>query len=117
MEKMQSISAFAEQSRNIPDMPVSGDEPVFQQPWEARIFAIVVDLNQQGAFEWKAFQALLIDEVRQSESTGQNRDYYENWFAAAERLIHSLGIAQEGEVDAEVARLRPDDRTIVLPKQ
>ena len=101
---------------DLPSIPRDGDEPVFRQPWEARIFAIIVSLHRQGAFEWKAFQALLIDEVGQTESAGEYRDYYENWFAAAERLIQSLDIVQPHEIDAEVARLRPDDKTVVLPK-
>ena len=97
-------------------IPVNKDAPVFQQPWEARIFAIVVSLHDQGAFEWARFQGLLIDEIKRTESDGDYRDYYENWFAAAERLIASLDIAEEQEIDAEVAKLRPDDRTIVLKK-
>ena len=94
-------------------IPVDKDAPVFQQPWEARIFAIVVSLHDQGAFEWSTFQALLIDEIKRTESEGNHRDYYENWFAAAERLIASLDIVGEQEINAEVARLRPNDRTIV----
>jgi nitrile hydratase accessory protein len=100
----------------LPSAPRDGDEPVFREPWEARIFAIVVSLYHQGRFEWKAFQELLIEEIRNTESTGDFRDYYENWLAAAEKLVQSLDIAQQDEVDAEVFRLRPDDRTIVLPK-
>jgi len=105
--------------RSLPQdlrLPATGDAPVFQQPWEARIFAIVLSLHQQGAFQWADFQALLIDEIKRTESEGAYRGYYENWFAAAERLIQSLEIANDSEIDAEVARLRPDDRTIVLTK-
>ncbi len=99
----------------LPSIPREDDEPVFREPWEARIFAIIVSLHNQGAFEWKAFQELLIEEIRRMEISGDVRGYYENWFAAAEKLIQFLDIAQPDEVDAEVCRLRPDDRTIVLP--
>ncbi len=102
---------------DLPAIPLQNNEPVFREPWEARIFAIVVSLHDQGAFKWEVFQKLLIDEISRTESTGDVRDYYENWFAAAEKLIHSLDILQPGEVDAEVAALRPDDRTVILSKR
>ncbi len=101
---------------DLPTIPKAGDELVFREPWEARIFAIIVSLHDQRAFKWAAFQELLIDEIRRTELVGEYRDYYENWFAAAERLIADLDIARSSEVDAEVARLRPDDKTVVLPK-
>ena len=101
---------------DLPSIPRQGDEPGFREPWEARIFAIIVSLHRQGAFKWKEFQEALIEEIGRTESTGELRDYYENWFAAAEKLIHSLGIVSHNEVNAEVALLRPDDRTVVLPK-
>ena len=100
----------------LPSIPREDGGPVFREPWEARIFAIIVSLHNQGAFEWKAFQELLIEEIRRTGTAGATRYYYENWFAAAEKLIQELDIAQRHEVDAEVAKLRPDDRTIVLPK-
>ncbi len=110
------MAAHTLPGNEYPSIPHQGDEPVFREPWEARIFAIVASLHDQGMFEWKTFQSLLIDEIQRTESAGECRDYYENWLSAAERLIQSLNIAQPDEVDAEVIKLRPDDRTIVLPK-
>jgi len=89
-------------------------EPVFAEPWEARIFSLVVTLHRAGAFEWKQFQELLIDEIGHSEATGRPRLYYLNWATAAERLFESLGFASRSSVDIRVEVLRPDDRTVRL---
>lgn len=96
------------------DIPQDAEGPVFVEPWEARAFAMVIDLNQQGRFAWKDFQSLLVEEIAKSEREGLGRPYYTNWLIAAERLFEKLGLAQREETDAEVERLRPDDRTVRL---
>ena len=90
------------------------DEPVFAEPWEARIFSLVVTLHRAGAFEWKQFQELLVNEIDQSEASSQPRPYYLNWAMAAERLFDTLGVASRTDVDVRVEVLRPDDRTVRL---
>lgn len=95
-------------------IPVDADGPVFVEPWEARAFALVVGLHERGAFRWPEFQALLIEEIGAAERSGQCRPYYVSWLRAAERLIEARGLAGRAEVDAEVERLRPDDRTVRL---
>ncbi len=96
------------------DIPQTAEGPVFVEPWEARAFAMVIDLNQQGRFAWKDFQSLLVEEIARSERDGLDRPYYTNWLIAAERLFESLGLAERAETDAEVEKLRPDDRTVRL---
>lgn len=95
-------------------IPAGLDGPVFAEPWEARIFALVVDLNARGAFSWKEFQSLLVEEIGASERLHLERPYYLNWLLAAERLFTAKGMVEGAAVDAEVARLRPDDRTVRL---
>ena len=95
-------------------VPRAGEVPVFAEPWEARTFALVVELNRQGLFAWKEFSALFAEELARSENLGLCRAYYLNWHIAAERLIEGLGLAGRLDVDAAVAELRPDDRTIRL---
>jgi nitrile hydratase accessory protein len=96
------------------DIPKDEAGPVFVEPWEARAFSMVVDLNARGRFAWKDFQSLLVEEVSKSEREGLGRPYYLNWLIAAERLFERLGFADRAEVEAEVERLRPDDRTVRL---
>lgn len=104
----------------VPDMlaiPKEGDTPVFVEPWEARIFAMVVALHDQGRFEWKDFQSLLIAEITAHESAGAPQAYYQSWLNAAVALFGQLGMTEETEILTEIQRLRPDDRTIVLSRQ
>lgn len=113
----QGLSEIVPSSADgIGAIPSSGDQPVFNEPWQARAFAIVLKMHDDGKFEWKDFQELLIEEITTTEKAGTPRHYYENWFIAAERLVEKLGIAHSHEVDNVVHELRPDDRTIVLPK-
>jgi len=37
---------------SLPDMVLDNNEPVFNEPWEAQAFAMVVNLHQNGAFTW-----------------------------------------------------------------
>jgi nitrile hydratase accessory protein len=105
---------IAERVASLPaglDIPKDADGPVFVEPWEARAFSMVVDLNAQGRFAWKDFQVLLVEEIAKRERDGLDRPYYLNWLIAAERLFERLGLAGRDEIDAEVARLRPGRRT------
>lgn len=99
-----------------PDLAIPRDErgPVFAEPWEARVFALVVEMNARGRFAWSDFQSLLVAEIRASEGQGLCRPYYMNWLLAAERLFEQQGLVARAATDAEVERLRPDDRTIRL---
>jgi nitrile hydratase accessory protein len=101
-----------------PDLAIPRDTagPVFAEPWEARAFAVVVDMNARGLFAWKEFQERLVAEIRRSEGAGQCRPYYMSWLAAAESLLEAKGFASDAEIDAEAERLRPDDRTVRLPR-
>ena len=96
------------------DIPKDAEGPVFVEPWEARAFAMVIDLNQRGLFAWKDFQSLLVEEISKNEREGLGQPYYTSWLIAAERLFERLGLAERAETDAEVERLRPDDRTVRL---
>ena len=95
------------------EIPMTGDnEPVFREPWEARIFALVVNAHSEGRFAWQDFQELLVDEIHRTEKAGEPRGYYLNWAMAAERLFEKLECTTRKNVDQRIAELRPDDRTI-----
>jgi len=66
-------------------------EPVFDAPWEARAFALVVHLSRQGVFPWPEFQALLAERIARGSERGET--YYESWLAAAETLIARKDVA------------------------
>lgn len=74
-----------------------GDERTFEEPWQARIFALVNAMHGAGHYEWSAFQELLIDEIA-SHGSADGHDYYERWLAAAERLFVARGFGEAREL-------------------
>ena len=78
------------------------------------MFALVVSAHRAGQFEWKTFQELLVDEISHTEAIGKPRQYYLNWAMAAERLFELIGKIDRQGIDARVAMLRPDDKTVRL---
>ncbi len=102
---------------NIPadlDIPKQDGEPVFAEPWEARAFAMVVNLHERGAFTWSDFQSALIEQISSSEKSGTCQPYYINWLRAAEKLFEQRALVMACDVDAVVEKLRPEDRTITM---
>jgi len=67
----------------LPDMILLDDEPVFNEPWEAQAFAIVIDLHQKGAFTWDEWASALSSQIHGSEPG----EYYQHWLRALEWLV------------------------------
>ena len=75
-------------------------ERVFSAPWEARAFAIAVQLSEAGVFTWDEFRAHLIKEVGKSDrarmASGGDADasehYYEHFLHALEHLLAEKGV-------------------------
>ena len=91
--------------------PTTGDTPVFAEPWQARAFAVVVKLCQDGHAEWDEFQRRLIAEIGAADAAGDDTTgYYEHCLAACERLLVERGLAAPGDLarrKAAVAASRP----------
>jgi nitrile hydratase accessory protein len=82
-----------------------GEERVFEAPWEARSFALVVALHRTGVFPWPAFADALAAEIRRGgtapdPASGTSSAYYRQWLAAAERLLGAHGIIDEAAIQA-----------------
>jgi nitrile hydratase accessory protein len=73
---------------------------VFSAPWEARAFAIALQLSESGHFTWDEFRERLIAEVRASDrirardGTSDRGEYYEHFLRALERILDEKGIAR-----------------------
>ena len=74
-----------------------GDERTFDEPWQARIFAMVTAMHGAGNYEWRAVQELLIDEIA-SHGAADGHHYYQRWLAAAERLFIARGFGDRKEL-------------------
>ncbi|MGA8641733.1 nitrile hydratase accessory protein [Candidatus Binatus sp.] len=72
---------------------------VFSAPWEARAFAIALQLSKSGHFTWDEFRDHLIAEVRASDrirardGTSNHGQYYDHFLHALEKLLEEKGLA------------------------
>lgn len=72
------------------------DERVFDEPWQATAFAMVVKLHEGGLFAWSEWAETLGAEI----SADRDRPYYESWLAALERILAAKGVAGAAELGA-----------------
>lgn len=80
---------------------VESTEPVFHEPWEARVFAMVMLLTAAGAFVPDAFRHA-VEHLPPDEYL--RRGYYGRWLRALERLLLHAAVV----TPAEIASRDPD---------
>lgn len=56
---------------------------VFEEPWQAQAFAMVVHLHAQGVFSWQDWADRLSAEIH----SGIERPYYDHWLHALEAIV------------------------------
>lgn len=91
--------------KQVPAIPLDDDGAVFNSPWEAKVFAMVVSLNQQGYFAWTEWAATIADEIERDKANDPETPYYELWLRAAERIIAHKGLCAEVELRAKKTEL------------
>jgi nitrile hydratase accessory protein len=104
---------------SLADVLDPGDEarPVFDAPWQARAFGLVVALHDDGnGFDWMAFQRRLIDEVDAADSDMAPVDalenaYYEQWLTAFENLLVEEGVLSSEEIEERAVEFAAEERT------
>lgn len=71
-------------------------EPAFEAPWHAQLFALTVQLNEAGHFDWsewaEAFSATLAQHGADRELNGGD-DYFIAWLETLERILIADGTA------------------------
>ena len=78
--------------------PMANGEVIFEAPWQGRIFAMAVALNDEGVFDWSEFQQSLIDTIAESnhrlamDSHEVPFEYYHHFQTALERLLDTKGV-------------------------
>lgn len=77
----------------------------FAEPWEAKAFAIVVQLSGAGHFTWAEWVECFSREVEAAtaaEAAGKAAPgYYEQWLAAAEKLLVAKGMTSPEQLRAK----------------
>ena len=79
--------------------PLAQSGPAFDEPWQARAFAIAVLASRQGCFTWSEWSQALGEELRQAATAdppAETSSYFDCWLAALQSLLVGKGaLAQE----------------------
>ena len=73
---------------------------MFDEPWQAEAFALVVHLQRTGAFSWREWTQALASEIAAAGEADDGARYYEHWLAALEGLVTGRGLAARQDLDA-----------------
>ena len=84
--------------------PADSGEVRFAEPWQAKAFGLVVQMNAAGHFTWAEWVEAFSREVAAAEATTAAGlpapGYYAQWLAAAEGLMLAKGITSREQLDA-----------------
>lgn len=86
---------------DLPALPRDDDGPVFRAPWEARAFALALELHQAGWFTWPEWAERLAAAIERARAAGDpdlGDTYYHHWLAALEGLVADKGVLDPGEL-------------------
>ncbi len=101
----------------VPGIPKDADGVVFAAPWEAKAFALIIQLHQEGRFAWQEWVDALSGEIAADASSLPHTPYYELWLAAAEKLVsakalvttETLAATRQALHDAQAAHTHDHD--------
>lgn len=85
-------------------VPTDGEDPAFDAPWQARVFAIAIALyDLDDPAEWTEFQQYLVDRIQSVDNEAMQRDvenvYYREWIGSLEEVLLDEGVLTQTEID------------------
>lgn len=89
--------------KRTPHLPHDEGGPVFAAPWEAKAFAMTLDLHNHGVFDWSEWCEILSNEIKIAQAGGDpdlGDTYYKHWLNALERLITEKRVASAEDLVA-----------------
>jgi len=100
----------------VPGIPRGPEGPVFREPWEAQAFAMTLALHNRGLFSWSEWTAVLGDEIKRAQASGDpdtGETYYRHWLAALEHIVAEKRITDIATLARyRVAWARAAERTL-----
>lgn len=81
----------------LPGLPCGAEGPVFDEPWQAQVFALTLALHERGCFGWTEWTEYLSRAIREAQAAGDpdaGDTCYRHWLSALERLLVDKGLAQ-----------------------
>lgn len=76
--------------QKVGSIPRSDNEPVFNAPWEAEVFALCLSLHQQRLFTWDEWATELSTTISMAQQAGDpdlGNTYYQHWLSTLEKLV------------------------------
>ena len=71
--------------QKFPHQPQDDQGPVFNEPWEAQAFALVIALHEQELFSWQEWAGVLNEQIALAQAGGDpdlGNTYYQHWLVA-----------------------------------
>jgi len=84
-------------------IPRRNGEPVFNEPWESRVFGMAVGLCERGFYDWDEFRERLIAEILLADVRHEDSRYYERFLRVLQRLVVEKRICVDAEIDQRAA--------------
>jgi nitrile hydratase accessory protein len=97
---------------DLPLLPRDETGPVFAEPWQAQVFAVVVGLTDTGKISRQEWADCLGAALKEAEARGESdtgRRYYDHWLIALERLVVEKNLTDWDELAHEGETIREDD--------
>ena len=114
-EGRRAVERLIGQLPQTETIPRNDGELSFREPWEVRTLGLVVQMHDDGHFEWPEFQSTLVETIAEWEAmpTSERRpwSYYACWQQAAERLLTRKELLIDGEFDARAEEFLSGKRT------
>lgn len=82
-------------------LPRDDEGPVFDKPWQAKVFSLIVHLHQAGLFPWAEWVRMFSEEIKAAPTQpGENANdaYYRQWTAALENMAATLDLTAPEEI-------------------
>lgn len=94
--------------------PRANGELVFTAPWQSRLFATTMRLQERELLDWDTFRQGLIAQIaihEQDIAEPDEYDYWGCWQRALEQLLDQNGVVAVTDVDstAAIVAARPPD--------
>jgi nitrile hydratase accessory protein len=81
--------------QSLPAQPKDESGPIFNEPWEAQAFALVLALHKAGQFSWSEWTKYLSEEIKLAQQAGDldfGKTYYQHWLRALEKISLAKGL-------------------------
>lgn len=100
-------------------------EKPFDEPWQAKAFALAVHLNEQGLFTWPEWTESFANVARQNplpSDKSESTAYWRHWILTLEQMITERGQSTPDDLEAlrqawrEAFLTTPHAKPVVLPQ-